>query len=819
MSTLLKDVIYAVRGLRRSPAFALLAIVTLALGIGANTAIFSVVHGAILKPLPYPQPDQLVFITSQFPGLGFNQFWVSAPEFVEFRKHNQAFRSVGAYRVRAANVGAERPVRPVTAIVSEDLLPTLGIAPVRGRAFTRADTLPGAEDVAVLSYGLWQGAFGGAENAVGQIVLIDGVKTRIVGVMPAGADVHDEKVELWLPLTLDPVNPGGRASHFLYMIGRLKDGMSLTQARTDLDRLLRQWPKESGSIAHVPNATSHRLRFDPLKEDIVGNVKTAAWVLQGAVAFVLLIACANLASLLLARAESRTREFALRASLGASTWRLLRQFATEGLVLSAAGAAAGVAIAVFGLKALLATNPDGIPRAAEITVDGTVLAFTLVVTVVCGLVFGLMPLLRVSHGHLHDRLKEGASRLTGGRTHRRGRNALVVAEVALAVVLVVGAVLMVRTFWNLMKVDAGFDRSRMVTFQIVLPSSVYKPAETPRFFNTLVDRLKQVPGVQSAAAMSGLPPLRDVNANDTDFEDITPGESGDNRGPAENVDYWQGVSADYVTTLGIPVVEGRGFERSDASASAGLVVLVNEALAHKFFPGRSPIGRRLRPQSSREAPWFTIAGVLKDVKQRGMGEQAGTELYLLNDQLPPFQFAYADMNLVLRTVLPPETLAPTIQQVVRSMDASLPVVKLRTMDDVFLESVSRPRFLAILLGIFAALALVLAGVGIYGVLSYLVAERQQEIGVRMALGAERSAVLGMILRQGLTPTGVGLVLGIGGALALTRFLQAMLFGVQPADPMALAAGVLFIAAVGLAACLVPARRATRVDPMVVLRAE
>jgi predicted permease len=315
--------------------------------------------------------------------------------------------------------------------------------------------------------------------------------------------------------------------------------------------------------------------------------------------------------------------------------------------------------------------------------------------------------------------------------------------------------------------------------------------------------------------MGGLPPLRDVNANDTAFEDIVPDASGDNRGPAEHVDYWHGVSVDHVTVLGIPVVEGRGFERTDIAGAP--VVLVNEALAHRFFPGRSPIGRRLRVGSS---PWFTIVGVLEDVKQRGLGEKAGTELYLLNDQLPAAaKFAYSNMNLVLRTALPPETLAPTIQQIVRSLDASLPVVKLRTMEEVFVESVSRPQFLALLLAVFAALALLLAGVGIYGVLSYLVTERQQEIGIRMALGAERSAVLGMILRQGLLPTGVGLLAGVGGAVALTRLLQALLFGVQAADPMALVAGVLIISAIGVVACLVPARRATRVDPMVVMRAE
>jgi predicted permease len=818
MDAFLNDLLYAVRGLRRKPAFAFIAVLTLALGIGVNTAIFSVVHGAVLKPLAYPEPDRLVFITSQFPGLGFNQFWISGPEFVEFRRHNNAFASVGAYSVRAANVGIERPSRPVTAFVSDDLFTTLGVSALRGRTFTQSDTLPGAEKVAVLSYALWQGAFGGAESIVGQTVPIDGVATRIVGVMRPGVDVHDQKVELWVPLTLNPANPGGRASHFLYAIGRLKPAVSLQQARLDLDRLLRQWPKDSGTGTHVPNMTGHRLRFDALQDDIVGGVRQAAWVLQAAVAFVLLIACANLASLLLARAESRQKEFALRASLGAGPWRLLRQFIAEGLVLCLAGGAAGVVLASLGLDALLATNPAGIPRTSEIAIDTTVLGFTLAVSVACGLLFGIVPLLRLSHGGLHERLKESGARLTTTRGRRHARNVLVAGEVALAVVLVVGAGLMLRTFLNLVTVDAGFDRTQLVTFQIVLPNAVYKVADRPAFFTRLLDRAEHLPGVKSASAMSGLPPRRDVDANDTDFEDIVPDASGQNRGPAENVDYWQGVALGYGEAMGIPVIEGRGFEPTDVEGAP--VVLVNETLAKTFFPGRSPIGRRLRLDDSAGSPWFTIVGVLKDVKQHGVNEKTGTELYLLNEQLPRLvAFGFNSMNVVLRTSLPVASLKPALERIVREMDPSLPVVKLRTMDDVFLESVSRPKFLALLLGVFAGLALLLAAVGIYGVLAYLVTERQQELGIRIALGARRGTVLSMILRQGLLLILAGVVAGVAGAVGLTRLLQSLLFGIRPADPPTLTAGVLFITLVGVAACLIPAMRATRVNPIVVLRSE
>ncbi len=816
MDTLVKDLAYALRGLRRSPGFALLTVLTLALGIGANTAIFSVVNGAVLKPLAYPAPERLVFITSQFPTLGFDQFWVSRPEFVEFRQHNQAFSSVGAYTVGASNLGGDQPIRPVTATVTNDLFPTLGVGALRGRGFTLADTIPGAEKVAVLSYELWQRAFGGAADTIGRLVPIDGVKTHIVGVMPRAFDVHDQKIELWLPLTLDPANPGGRGNHFLYLVGRLKGGVTIQRARVDLERLLTKWPATSTGGDHVPNTKTHRLRFDPLQDDIIGGAKTALWVLQAAVGFVLLIACANLASLLLARAEGRQREFALRMALGAGRARLLRQFLTEGLALSLAGGVVGIALAAAGLRLLLATNSGGIPRTGNITLDLTVLAFTFGVAVVAGIAFGLVPLLHLSRRDLHATLKEAGGRVTAGRAGRRARGLLVVAEVALALMLMVGAGLMLRTIWNLLNVDPGFDRTRLATFQVVLPRTAYQAPDRPVFFRRLVDRIKQAPGVTAAATMSGLPPLREVNANDTDFEDIV--RTAEDRGPAENVDYWQIVSPGYVQTMGIPVIEGRGFERTDVDGAP--VAMVNETLARVFFPGRSPIGRRLKPGFDEKLPWFTIVGLVKDVKQGGVGAKTGTELYLLADQLPRIAgYGEGDMNVVMRTSLPVTSLAPTIQSIVRDMDAGLPVVGLRSMDEVFTETMARPRFLAQLLGLFAGLALLLAAVGAYGILSYLVTERQQEIGVRMALGADRGTVLLMVLRQGLLLTGAGLLLGLVGAFALTRLASSLLFGVRPTDPVTLATAGLFMLAVGLVACFVPARRATLVDPIVVLRAE
>jgi putative ABC transport system permease protein len=809
------DLIYALRHLRKNPGYALVTILTLALGIGANTAIFSVVHGVILKPLPYPDPARLVFITSQFPNLGFNQFWVSAPEFIEFRERNQSFDDVGAYRSGAVNLGTEdQPRRVVSAVVTSELMPVLGVAPIRGRQFTRADTLPGAEDVGALSSEIWRSAFGGDESVVGRVIPIDGVPTRIVGIMPPGYDIHDQKIQVWLPLTLDPANPGNRGGHFLYLVGRLKQGVTLVQATADVETMLQKWEVLNPGT-HVPNRQNHRLRLDALQEDLVGNIKTPLWILQGAVAFVLLIACANLANLLLARAESRRREFAIRTALGAGRGRLLRQFLTEGVVLAFAGGAVGAAAGFSGLRAVLSTNPDSIPRATEITMDPAVLLFTIVVSLVTGLVFGLAPLL-----HLRDRavtmaLKESGQRSTAGSTPTRIRSGLVMAEVALAVVLVIGAGLLLRSFWNLMTVDAGFNRNQLVTFGVVLPSSTYRtPQSTVDFIGRLTTELSSQSGVRAVAAMSGLPPVRLVNANDTDFE----GYEAPKEGPFENVDYYQTVTLDYLKTMGIPLIEGRDFALSDTTGPP--VVMVNETLAKMFYKNHSPIGRRVKPGFRPQTPWFTIIGVVRDVKQGGVNAKTGSELYFLNAQWPTaLQASPRNMNVVMRTSLGPEVLAPHIRRIVQGMDPTLPVINLRSMDDVFAEAMSRPRFLAQLLGVFAGLALLLASIGTYGILSYSVSERRREIGIHMALGASRGNVLTMILVQGLRLTVVGLVVGLAAASGLTRLLRAQLFNVTPSDPATLTAVAAFIALVALVACYIPASRATRVDPMVVLRDE
>ncbi len=818
----------AARSLARVPVFSLAAVLTLALGIGANTAIFSVINGVVLRPLPFAKPEQLVYITSQFPKMNLDHFPLDGAEFIELRERNHAFKEVGAYSVGAVNVGAdENPRRVTSAVASASLFGAMGVPPVSGRTFTQEETMPNGPAVVVISRDLWESAFGG-RAIVGQQIQVDGISRTVIGIMPTGFDVHDEGVEAWLPLVIDPANRNQfRGGHFLTLVARLKDGVSMARAESDLESMLAQWnaldggdgrpPSEccSPGFVHTPHPKEHRLRYDNLQADIVGGIGRTLWLLQAAVGFVLLIACANLANLLLIRAEGRHKELALRAALGAGRGRLVRQFVAESLVLSIVGAIAGVVLARVGLKIFVAAGASSIPRAAAVGIDGRVLAFTLILAIGTGVVFGLAPALHLSVGNLGLTLREAGSRTTAVGARSRMRSALVIGEMALAVTLVIGAGLLLKSFWNLMSVDGGFDRTHLTTFRISLPRTVYRDSvRRVAFFDNVTRDLNAVPGVRAATAMNGLPPQRFINANDTDIEGYVP-QPGEQKQP--NLDYYQYTLPTYFTTMRIPMVAGRGFGPQDGPMSPP-VALINETTAKRYYGAASPVGRRIRPAGNPS--WFTIIGVAKDVKQGGVNSKTGTELYLDYEQLPlQTGFVPPNMYVVVRSDLDKTMLAPSIRKIVGTLDPSLPIVQLRSMDEVFGDAVAQPHFLAQLLAVFAIVALVLSAVGTYGVVAYSITERIREIGIRMALGASAERVLGMVLRQGLVLGVAGVALGLIGAAAVTRLMATMLFGVNPVDAETFAGVAVLMLLVACLAAYVPARRATRVDPLTALRTE
>ena len=633
----------------------------------------------------------------------------------------------------------------------------------------------------------------------------------------------DYRPEIWLPLAINDINRQSRANHYLNLIGRLKDGVTVQSAQAELNTLMENWGERVGvkpgpdAAGHVfypyKDGDGHLLQMKPLQEQIVGGVSRAIWVLQAAVGLVLLIACANLANLLLARAQTREREFALRTVLGAGSGRLFRQLMTEGVLLSTAGGALGLLFARLGMYALAQAYPASLPRTNDISVDRLVLLFSFSVSVATGLIFGLVPLLHKRARGLADGLKESRSKGSIGGARHQLRRGLVIGEAALALMLVISAGLLVRTIYNINRIDAGFDRSRLTTFSLTLPQATYLlPSSRLRTFQPLLEKLRAVPGIQGATAMSGLPPDRPLNEASIRVENYTshPG------GPTENADYLQYVFADYFETMDIPILSGRSFGPTDTESS-GLVVVVNETFAKAFWEGQDPIGRRVRLDITDQAPWWTVIGVAKDVKQGGVDRKTGSEVYVFLPQKP--RNTFQSMNVVLRTNLPVEALAQNIENVVHQVDRAVPVTRFREMNAVFADSVQRPRLLAELVAVFAVLALLLAAIGTYGVLSFVVTERRREIGIRLALGADRRNVLGHIMKEGLLLTSIGVAAGLIGAFATNRLMVSLLFGVRPTDTTTVTTATMTIALVAAAACWLPAWRASRLDPNAVLRDE
>jgi len=814
---------YAVRLLAKNPGFTAAAVVCLALGIGATTAIFTVVNAVLLRPLPYARAGQLVRVFTEFPvGAtgGLRHFWVSGPEYFEIKRDTTAWNGFEFWVNNGVNLaGTSEPIRATASFVSWGMLPMLGVSPILGRTFTADEDRPGVPATAVISYGLWQRAYGGDRSVIGRDIRLNGAACTVLGVMPRGFAFPPGELdppELWVAMRLDPANPGGRGGHNFSVLARLRDGMSLPAAQSEMQRYMQHIQDTMGQ-GHYFNTRTHTVVLAGFQEEVVGGVKRAMLVLLGAVAFVLLIACVNVANLLLARSEARRREIAVRAAIGAGLGRLLQQFVVEGLLLSLSGAALGMLLAFGGLRLLVATNAGSIPRVEEIGINWQVLLFTLGISILTGMTFGLAPVIHMRTGALHETLKSAAGRTTATVMANRFRGALVTSELALALVLLIGSGLMVKAFWKLTEVNSGIDSTNLLTLRFLLPASQYRDAAAiVNFHQALTARVRSLPGVTAAAIVSGMPPGRPINANTTAIEGAPPRTDG--RGPDasgaafDEIDYYNNVSAQYFESVGARLLDGRLFQEGDG-ASSNPVVVVNQTMARRYWPNESAVGHRVR-NGPPNTPWRTIVGVVTDIKNAGLDRPTGTELYFPVTQTP-VRLAY----LFVKTKGDPLGIANAVRGEMRALDRALPISNLRTMDDVLDSARARPRFLTLVLTLFSSIALMLAGLGIYGVISYSVAQRTNEIGVRMALGAQAGDVLKLVAKTGLRFAAAGTALGAIGAFALTRTLSGLLFGVSSFDVGTFAAMAAALIAVTMLACWIPARRASKVDPLVALRYE
>lgn len=814
MTTFIQDARFALRMLIKEPGLALVAILTLGVAIGANTTVFSVVNAVILQPLPYREPDRLVRLHSQFlGGLDYQRFWISGPEVVELGQQTKSYESLAAWAEGGSPVtGGNEPVRVPGAYVTGPFFETLGVEPELGRVLSREEDHPGDPTAVVLSHGLWQRAFGGDPDIIGRRIQIDATPVTVVGVMPESFAFPTRETELWAPLGRDLMKEN-RGGHFLNVVARLKPGVSLGQARADLDAFM-AWQRDRHKEEHPMSGPGHPVIANSLYGETVAGAKWSLLLLQGAVAFLLLIATANIASLLLARAEARNREIAIRAAVGADRLRIVRQLMTESVVLGLLGAALGLAIAVWGVDLAVALLPEGAPRKQEISIDGWVLVVGVGCSLATSLLFGLAPALHARVDDLYHGLKEGGRTSTGG-ARLRVRRGLVIVEIALAVVLVVGCGLMLRSFSRVQEVALGYDPKGLITMEIELPEKNYpKWQSVVAAWERLSGDVRKLPGVSGATLMTGMPPYRQVNANDIYFV----GRPKSKDGPIWNVDYWQIVGDDYFETMGIRRVSGRPLDQKMEP-----ILLVNESMARKFWPNGDAIGKQVSVTSDEKGPFQTVAGIVSDVKQAGLDKPTGTELYITmrlaaegDDKGAPRR-----MYLAVRSDSDPRVLVRSVRSVVSRFDPTLAVAEIRTMDEILWQAVARPRFFAVLLGGFAGIALLLAAIGIFGVMSYSISQRTRELGIRMALGEQPASVRRMVLREGMLLVGIGLVLGVVGAaalnIALSRVLGEMLFGVAALDPLTFVVVPILVAVIGGIACWLPAAKATRVDPILALR--
>src|SRR5438445_278538 len=819
METLWQDFQFAVRMMRKNLGFTTAAVLCLMLGIGATTGIFTVVNAVLLQPLPYSHPEQLIRVYTEFPTFpngGLHRFWTSGPEFLDLRRDTHSWASLDAWITGGANLaGKTQPVRVTAAYLSGGLLETLGVAPAAGRLISQSDDMPGVQVVADISYGTWQSVFAGDPNVVGRQPYVDGLKCTIIGVMPKGFQFppgEQEPAQIWTALRLDPTNPGNRGGHNYYLLGRMKPGVTAGQAQGELGSMVQSYGEKKVPKIHSFHPKTHTIVSFPLQAEVVSSVRPALLMLLGAVAFVLLIASVNVANLLLARAEARRREIAIRGALGAGLVRLARQFVTEGILLAFCGAVLGVALSFGGVRLVQITNAGGIPRADEISMDWRVLLFTLGTSLITGVLFGLAPLAPLLVRGISESLKDTAGSTTAAAGAQIFRRILVAGELAMALVLLIGCGLMLRAFWKLQEVHTGLHAENIVTMRVSLPSGAYTDnAKITDFWTRLDARLTNLPGVPSAALVSGLAPMRPPNMIDTDIEGFVQTEGG----PIPNVDFYQAVSKDYFATMGIRLMDGRLFDGRDVQGAPDAVI-INKTMAMTFWPHQSPIGRRIRPGGSKD--WCTIIGIVDDVKNAGLDRPAGTELYLPYRQ--PAGAGNTDMYIVMRTSAgDPRSLAGVVREQLNEIDPSPPLADIRMMEDVLTRAQARPRFLTLLLSLFSGVALAIATVGIYGVVSYSVARRTKEFGLRMVLGAQGGDVLGLVMKQGAGMILTGVASGLVLAFAFTRLMASLLFGVTATDLPTFASVTVILFGVALAACYIPARRATCVDPIQTLRYE
>ena len=808
MTTLFHDLKHGLRVLAKSPGFAIAAIVVLALGIGANTAIFSVVNAVLLEPLPFPEPDRLVRVwhvppAHAFPGL--TRFSVSAANYLDWEKQNHVFEKmaiVGGARLNLT--GSGEPESIIGARVSKDFFSVLGTKPLLGRTFMPSEDVPGAGRVVVLSHGLWRTRFGGDKGIVGRDVLFDGERYRVIGVMGPDA-ILPEFSSVWVPTAWDAKERAVRNNHNYSTVARLKKGVDLKSAQAEMnvisERLAREYPEDDREWGAV---------VVPLKEDRVGDIRPLLLVLFGAVAFVLLIACANVANLMLARTVARRKEIAVRSALGANRARLLRQLISEALLLSLAGGALGLVLADFGMQGMVALLEDGIPRSTVVGLSMPVLVFTLVVSILTGVLAGLAPAWRGTKTNLSDSLKQGLGRTDSDSGGRRTRSVLVVSEVALSLVLLIGAGLLIRTLWNLSRIDPGFDARGVTTLSITLPRTksdtdgTRTASRATDFFELLMARFRALPGAESVGATSDLPLTGAQN-----WPIAVEGQPPVPVSQQPNVVTSQ-VGGDYFRAMRITLKRGRVFTAADTKDATGVIV-ISESMAKRFWPNTDALGKRLTTAFAAEKP-RAVVGIVGDVKLRGLDfPESVPAMYLPISQSPSTK-----MDFAIRSKVP---IATAAIGAVHSLDPDLPVLQVGTMDQVLSASLVRQRVGMLLLGSFAALALVLAAVGIYSVLSYTVRSRRREIGIRMALGAQMRDLVRLVVLQGMRPAVVGMAIGLGAALALGRVLSSLVYGITATDPWTLGAVAAILGLVALAACSVPALRAARVDPIRALREE